>query len=182
MIKKQSMTAEDLLDMPSDGKSYELVRGELRMMTPAGFEHGRLAMKIGSRIEQYVEQHGLGVVLAAETGFTLERNPDTVRAPDVAFVRKDRVPPSDERHKFAELAPDLAVEVISPNDKPAEIERKVSDYQAAGVRLVWVVYPAKKCVVEYRPDTPSKILGLGDALEGHDVLPGFTCRLSDLLA
>ena len=105
-----------------------------------------------------------------------------MRAPDVAFVRKDHVPPSDERHKFAELAPDLAVEVISPNDKPAEIEEKVSDYQAAGVRLIWVVYPAKKCVVEYRPDTPSKTLGLGDALEGHDVLPGFTCRLPDLLA
>ncbi len=180
MIQKHSITAEDLLAMPSDGNSYELVRGELRMMTPAGFEHGRIAMRIGSRIDQHVEQNELGVVLAAETGFTLERSPDTVRAPDVAFVHRDRVPSPAERQKFAELAPDLAVEVISPSNKPSEIEEKISDYLNAGVRLIWVVYPETQSVVEHRPNTPSNTLGPEDVLQAYDVLPGFTCSVAEL--
>ena len=180
MIQKHSMTAEDLLAMPSDGNSYELVRGELRMMTPAGFEHGRIAMRLGWRIGRHVEENDLGEVLAAETGFTLERSPDTVRAPDVAFVHRDRVPSPAERQKFAELAPDLAVEVISPSNKPSEIEEKISDYLNAGVRLVWVVYPETQSVVEHRPSTPSNTFGPDDMLQGYDVLPGFTCSMAEL--
>ena len=105
-----------------------------------------------------------------------------MRAPDVAFVRQDRVPPRDERHKFAELAPDLAVEVISPNDKVAQIGEKITDYIAASVRLIWVVYPATKSVVEHRPNTLSKTFGLEDELEGYDVLPGFTCQVAQLFS
>ncbi|MCH8052628.1 MAG: Uma2 family endonuclease [Planctomycetes bacterium] len=180
MIQKHSMTAEDLLAMPSDGNSYELVRGELRMMTPAGFEHGRIAMRIGSRINQHVERNKLGVVLAAETGFTLERDPDTVRAPDVSFVHRDRIPSPSERQKFAELAPDLAVEVISPSNRTIEIDEKISDYLNAGVRLVWVVYPETQSVAEHRPNTPAKEFDLEDTLQGYDVLPDFTCAMADL--
>ena len=180
MIQKHSMTAEDLLAMPSDGNSYELVRGELRMMTPAGFEHGRIAMRLGWRIGRHVEENDLGEVLAAETGFTLERSPDTVRAPDVAFVRRDRVPSPPERQKFAELAPDLAVEVISPSNKPSEIEEKISDYLNSGVRLIWVVYPETQSVVEHRPNTASNTLGPEDVVQADDVLPGFTCSVAEL--
>ena len=180
MIQKHFMTAEDLLAMPSDGNSYELVRGELRMMTPAGFEHGRIAMRLGWRIGRHVEENDLGEVLAAETGFTLERDPDTVRAPDVAFVHRDRVPSPAERQKFAELAPDLAVEVISPSNKPSEIEEKISDYLKAGVRLIWVVYPETQSVVEHRPNTPAKTFDREDVLQADDVLPGFTCSVAEL--
>lgn len=109
MIQKRSTTAEELLVLPDDGNSYELVKGELRMMTPAGFEHGRVASRVNFLIAQHVLASDLGAVLAAETGFILARSPDTVRAPDVAFVRRDRIPPADEQHKFAELGPDLVV-------------------------------------------------------------------------
>ncbi len=152
------------------------------MMTPAGFEHGRIAMRLGWRIGRYVEEHDLGEVLAAETGFTLERDPDTVRAPDVAFVRKERVPPSSERRRFAELGPDLVVEVVSPGDRAAAIEEKVQDYLHAGVRLIWVVYPDTKSVTEYRPATQAKSFGLEDELQGYDVLPGFICPVAQLFS
>ena len=182
MIQKRHLTAEELLDLPDDGNHYELVKGELRMMTPAGFEHGRVAGRINVLVGQYVLQNDLGVVLAAETGFTLTRSPDTVRAPDVAFVSKNRIPPADQKHKFAELGPDLVVEVVSPNDRASEIEEKVRDYLDAGVRLIWVVYPATQTITEHRPSTAVRCLAATDELQGYDILPGFCCRVAEVFA
>lgn len=174
------MTAEELLDLPDDGLRHELVLGELRTMTPAGYEHGRVAMRIGSRLDAFVEAQGLGEVLGAETGFTLARGPDTVRAPDVAFVRAERVPAAEDRAGFAELAPDLAVEVVSTWDRASEVSEKALMWLDAGVRLVWVVDPTTRLATVYRSGGVVGLFRGQDVLDGEDVLPGFTLPLWEL--
>jgi Uma2 family endonuclease len=174
------MTAEELFDLPDDGMRHELVEGELRTMPPAGFEHGDVAMELAFHVTAFVRQHRLGTVLAAETGFVLRRDPDTVRAPDVAFVRADRVPPRDDRRRFAELAPDLVVEVTSPSDRAAEVNSKVALWLDAGVRLVWVVDPESGIVVAHQPAGVAHLFRGDDVLDGGDVLPGFSLSLRDL--
>lgn len=180
MIRKQYMTADELLAMPKDGYRYELVRGELIKMSPAGFWHGCVGMKLAMRIGHYVETHKLGVVLSADTGFTLERDPDTVLAPDASFVQRNRIPPRDEQVSFAALAPDLAVEVLSPNDRPGAVRAKIDLYLQTGVRLLWVVDPKRQVVREYRPEAQEKTYTTGDMLDGKDVLPGFSCAVAEL--
>lgn len=182
MIKKNLMTAEELLTLPDDGHSYELVKGELRMMTPAGFEHARIAGRIAVLIGQYANLHELGVILTAEPGFTLTRDPDTVRAPDVAFVRTERIPLESEQKKFAELAPDLVVEVISPSDRMTELNAKIEEYLNAGVKLIWVIDPGTKSVTEHRPGAAPLNFAPSAELAGRDVLPGFRCKVSEFFA
>src|SRR3954464_15362773 len=136
------MTAEDLLHANMPDKRTELVRGRLIVREPAGYRHGAVAMNLAVRLFQHVDLTGAGQLLAAETGFTLSRNPDTVRAPDIAFVRRDRVPV--ETQGFPEMAPDLAVEVLSPDDRPGETLAKVGDWLDAGAQLVWVIDPERR--------------------------------------
>ena len=178
-MAQEAMTAEEWLVLPDDDRSCELVKGELRTTTLGSFEHGRVAATIGYLIGRYVGRNDLRGVLAAKTGFTLARSPDTVRAPDVAFVRRDRIPPADEQHKFAELGPDLVVEVVSPNDRPAEIEEKVREYLEAGVRLIWIAHPGTRTVQEYRPSAERRDCTSSDELDGYDVLPGFKCDVAE---
>jgi Uma2 family endonuclease len=128
----------------------------------------------------HVATHGLGLVVAAETGFTLERDPDTVRAPDVAFVRQERLPDPDARG-YAALAPDLVVEVLSPDDRPGEVLRKVGEWLTAGSLLVWVVDPAHRLARVYRADGSETVVAEVDALDGEDVVAGFRCRLGEIL-
>ena len=173
------MTAEELLVLPDDGRSCELVKGALCSTALGSFEHGRVAATIGYLIGRYVGQNDLGRVLGGKTGFTLARSPDTVRAPDVAFVRQERIPSEDQRHKFAELGPDLVVEVVSPNDRPAEIEEKVQEYLEAGVRLIWIAHPGTRTVQEYRPSAERRDCTSRDELDGYDVLPGFKCDVAE---
>jgi Uma2 family endonuclease len=174
------LTAEELMDLPEDGFRYELVKGELVKMTPTGLRHGRIAMRLGSRLEQHASKHNLGSVYAAETGFLLASDPDTVRAPDASFVAAGRIPPEGEPDKFGPFAPDLAVEVISPSDRVVEVEEKVMEYLEAGTRLVWVVNPNAETVTEYRSLTQVRILTSDDVLEGGDVLPGFKCPVREI--
>ena len=162
------MTAEQLYDLPDDGMQYELVRGQLRVMEPPGAEHGWLAVRLGARLLAFVEARGLGAVFV-ESGYVLERGPDTVRGPDITFVRTDRLPSADRWHCFVEGAPDLAVEIRSPRDRRGEMEEKVGEYFAAGTSLVWVVDPARRSIAVRRPD-------------GGDVLPGFSLPLAELFA
>jgi Uma2 family endonuclease len=176
------MTAEELFDLPDDGMRHELVEGELRTMPPAGFEHGDVAAELLFHVKAFVDAGKLGVVLAAETGFVLRRGPDTVRAPDVAFVRTERVPPREQRRKFAELAPDLVAEVTSPSDRVSEVNRKVAQWLDAGVRFVWVVDPESGVVVAHQPGGVAHLLRGDDVLDGGEVLPGFTLPLPDLFA
>jgi len=171
------MTAEELQRLNLPNKRTELVRGVLVVREPAGYQHGDVAMRLAVAIFAHVEARGLGRVFAAETGFTLARNPDTVRAPDVAFISASRLPDPPPRG-FAELAPDLAVEVLSPDDRPGEVLAKVADWLNAGARLVWVVDPVRVVARVYRADGSESVLGETDALRGEDLLPGFEYPLS----
>src|SRR5574337_656000 len=152
------MTAEDLFVIGSDDYKYELVAGTLVRMPPTGWAHGAVSVRIGRLLDEYVEAHGLGVVCGAETGFILLRRPDTVRAPDASFVRKERVPATGDPDRYWPLAPDLAVEVLSPSDRAVEVQAKLADYFAAGTRLVWVIDPRARTVVVYRSTTDANTL------------------------
>ena len=134
--QKTLLTAEELLRLPGTGYRYELVKGELIKMPPAGAEHGGVSIKIASRLNVYVEAHKLGAVFAAETGFWLRRDPDTVRAPDAAFLTQERLSEGRLPKGYFEGAPDLVVEVVSPNDTASEVQAKVEDWLRAGARLV----------------------------------------------
>jgi Uma2 family endonuclease len=168
--------------MPGDGFRYELVKGELIKMSPRGGKHGVLAIRIGMAIAQHVEANRLGEVFAAETGFILFTNPDTVRAPDAAFVSRERIPPGGIPEKFWPGAPDLAVEVLSPSDTLYEVDEKIEEYLEAGVRLVWIVNPRKRTVTIYSPGAEPRRLAEDEALDGRDVLPGFQYNLRRLFA
>jgi Uma2 family endonuclease len=173
-------TAEQLFQTPGLGRS-ELVRGELIMMAPAGYRHGRLVSRINSRLEVFVEQAGLGEVTGAETGFLIARNPDTVRAPDVAFLTRDRVPATPPVG-FYDGAPDLVVEILSPSDRASEVLGKVYDWLDAGCRAVWVVEPETKTVTVYRSRSQIVVLGVADQLSGEDVVPGFNLSVAEVFA
>lgn len=174
----QLMTAEELLRMPDDGFRYELVRGELRRMSPAGPRHGRVVINITTPLDQHVRAHSLGTVYAAETGFQLAADPDLVRAPDVAFVSRERVEAVGDVESYWPGAPDLAVEVISPHDTYTAVEEKVYDWLEAGVRMVIVANPRRRLVTVYRSLTNVTVLTEHDTLEGGDVVPGWTLPVS----
>jgi Uma2 family endonuclease len=164
-------TAEQLYAMSL--QHCELIGGELVMMSPAGFDHGRFASRIVAALENHVSRHGLGIVTTAEAGFQLAHDPDTVRAPDVAFVRADRIPPDGVKGYF-QGAPDLAVEVVSPSDRPDEVAAKIQDWLQAGCVMVWVVEPKDGTVTIHRRGNKDTILTTSDAITGSDVLPGFS--------
>lgn len=174
------LTAEDLWEMPDDGYRYELVKGVLRKMPPAGFEHGTRAMGIGWRLAQYVSENRLGEVLAAETGFVISQNPDTVRAPDVAFVRQSVLDRRGIPKGYWEGAPGLAVEVISPNDTYTEVAEKVDEWLNAGSAMVWVIDPQRETIAVYRSAEDFTVLSGDDTLDGGDVVEGFQCRVGDI--
>jgi len=178
----QKITAEELLQMPDDGFRYELVKGELRKMAPAGSEHGILAMRVGGPLWLHVKTHQLGEVLSADPGFRLATNPDTVRAPDVAFVSQHRVEEIGSVGGYWPGAPDLTVEVISPNDTYTEVEEKVFAWLDAGTRMVMVVNPRQQTVTIYRSRTDIAVLTEEDELDGQDVVPGWTLPIKDLFA
>jgi Uma2 family endonuclease len=164
--------------MPDDGYRYELVRGELRRAMPAGNRHGRIAVRITVPLALFVRQHGLGEVLAAETGFQLAT--DHVRAPDVAFVRQDRVDAVGDSEGFWPGAPDLAIEVLSPSDRYSEVEEKVSDWLEAGTRMVVVVNPRSRSVTVFRSRSDVCVLVEPATLDGGDVVPGWNLPLAEV--
>jgi Uma2 family endonuclease len=173
-------TAGELFMMPDDGFRYELVKGEVRRMPPAGSEHGAVAVNIAVVIARFVKPHDLGVVFGAETGFKIASEPDTVRAPDLAFVRRERIPAGGIPRGFWPGAPDLAVGVVSPGDTYTEVEEKVNDWLNAGTRMVLVLNPRTRTVAVYTSHTAVERLTESDTLGGGEVLPGFACRVAEL--
>ncbi len=173
------MTAEELLHTSIPDRRTELVKGILVVREPAGDRHGRVTMNLTIRLGTYVERAAAGQLFAAETGFTLSRAPDTVRAADIAFVRRERLP--EPIPGFPELAPDLVVEVLSPGDRPGETLTKVGDWLGSGVRLVWVIDPERRLARVYRHDGSEAIVTTDGTLDGEDVLPGFSCPLASIL-
>ncbi len=180
MTVRGHMTAEELLHLPQDGYRTELVKGELIRMSPTGRKHGRSTAKLAHLLYSFVEARDLGEVCGAETGFILARNPDTVRAADAAFVAKARLPDEATAEKFWPIAPDLAFEVLSPEDRPGEVERKVQEYLAAGTKLVVVADPKKETATVRRPGAAPVHLGPEDTLDLGDILPGFSVRVADI--
>ena len=150
-------------------------------MVAEGGRHGYVAVKIGMPLSAHVWQLGLGHVFAAETGFLLRRDPDTVRAPDVAFISSVRMRSDEIPDSFIEVVPDLVVEVVSPGDIRREVEEKVKDWLTAGVRIVWLIYPITRTATAYRSLDDVIQLSENDSLEGEDVVPGFSCRVGDLI-
>jgi Uma2 family endonuclease len=176
------MTADELLALPRDEFRYELVNGELKKMSPAGHHHGRIIMELASPLHVFVKKKRLGKIYAAETGFKLTTDPDTVRAPDIAFIRKERVEEVGRSKGYWIGPPDLAVEVISPNDTVGEVEDKVHMWLERGARLVWVVSPKLCNVTVYRSLTDIETLTGKDTLNGGDVVPGFAIPVADIFA
>lgn len=172
------VTVEEFARLPDAENRMELVRGRLVREPPAGFEHGGIAMNVGRRLGEFVDREDLGVVVAAETGFVLFEDPPTVRAPDAAFVAKERLP--EDCVGYAHLAPDLAVEVVSPSNTTAQLHDKVCDFLDAGTRMVWVIEPSRRTVMVYRSRDDIRLLAEDDELEGGDVLPGFSVQVAEL--
>jgi Uma2 family endonuclease len=173
------MTADELLRTHLPDKRVELVRGVLVVREPTGYRHGDVTARITKALMDVVDASGLGRVLAAETGFKLTVDPDTVRAPDVAFVSGERVP-DPAPLGYPALAPDLVVEVLSPGDRPGATLAKVADWLTAGSRLVWVVDPSRREARVYRQDGSETLLTESESLSGEDVVPGFEYQLGAL--
>lgn len=180
-VTKKLITAEEFVRMPDppDGSQQELIRGEVVTMPPPGGLHGVCCLKVGRRLGDFVDDKQLGTVTSNDTGFISERDPDTVRGPDISFWGKDRLPEVPEG--YIEVPPDLAVEVVSPSDHYSRVQNKVRHHLAHGVRLVWVVDPVDRSVTVYRSLQDVTILTEKDTLTGADVLAGFSCAVAELL-
>ena len=178
-VTGRRMTAEELWRLPDDGLRHELVYGELRTLAPSGGEHGRVTSNVHDSLSPYVRKQGLGRLFAAETGFLLARDPDLVRAPDVAFVRRERLEAAGRVRGYWPGGPDLAVEVVSPNDRPADVEEKVSTWLAYGTEMVVVVYPDERRVRVHRPGRPPQDLTETAILDGGNVVPGWTAAVRE---
>jgi Uma2 family endonuclease len=175
------MTAEEFAEWvgrpENDNKWFELVRGEVIELPPPQKRHGVVCMNLGRILGTYIFQRGKGYLAGNDSGVILERDPDTVRGPDVAYY-EDAERFADLHPKYGEVPPLLAVEVLSPNDRADRVTRTISDYLRNGVTLVWLVDPDARTVTVYRPDKPSRFLEEGDELAGEEVLPDFRCRVA----
>jgi Uma2 family endonuclease len=176
---KQLVTAEELERMPDDDFRYELVQGRIVRMSPVGGVHGGLTAGFIALLVQHVKAARIGAV-ATELGFILARNPDTVRAPDVAFINRERIPAGGLPKGFWIGAPDLAVEVLSPDDRLSDVLTKVDEYLTYGTGLVLVVDPDEQTVSAHRRALPPLTFGLDDTLDLDDVVPGFSCRVREI--
>lgn len=181
MSSSTLITADELLTMPTGmGKRYELVEGELREMSPAGWRHGKVTIRLSTRLDAHVEANDLGVVFGAETGFRLAIDPDTVRAPDISYISKQNLPEQEPREGFWPGAPDLAVEVLSPGDRTGEVDEKIEAWLSAGCAAVWVVNPKLKTVTIHRSSTDIHVFAVDDMLQGDPVVAEFSCAVAEL--
>ena len=177
---QQAMTLDELYELPDDELRYELVNGWLVSEPPPGVRHGHTITNLAMLLGAHVRAHKAGVVLSGDTGFILHRSPDTVRAPDIAFVRLERYQALDDKRLAMPGAPDLAIEILSPGDRRGEIHAKVADYLEAGTALVWVVDPDSEQVFSYRSLFEPQCHSGSDTLTAGDLLPGFSIEVDDI--
>ena len=174
------VTADELLAMPDGGGLCELIEGKVVEMAPAGDDHGRASMSLMAEVLVYARQRDLGSVWSGETGFLLRRDPDTVRCADGAFIVAWRVPPRSSH--FCQVVPDLVLEVVSPRDRPKDVLGKVAEWLAAGVHVVWVLWPRRRKLVVHHETGDMQTFGPDDTLTCEDLLPGFALPLAPLFA
>lgn len=179
MATTKLWTAEEVARLPDDGFRYALVKGVPYRMPPPMARHGRLVIVVGSLLHTFIVENGLGVVYG-QSGFILDRDPDILLEPDLAFVQSARVPANEDVYPV--LAPDLVVEVISPSQTGPSIQEKVALYLAAGVRLVWVLDPARRVVRIHRSIGTEDVRTEQEVLDGEDILPGFQLPVAELFA
>jgi Uma2 family endonuclease len=177
-VPAKRATEDDLRATPQDGRKYELVDGEIQV-SPGGVRHSHVSLTLAARLHAFVREHGAGHAFDASVGFRLPGG--NVRSPDASFVARGRLKADALPDDFGDLAPDLAVEVLSPGERPRRVLDKVGEYLEAGVRLVWVIDPRKAKAIVYRSLSDVTELTAHDELDGGDVLPGFRCRLGDIL-
>jgi len=180
MATMSRATEADLQKTPKDGHKYELVDGEIRKMSPAGWRHGEVCVALAARLFAFARERKLGRVADSSTGVRLPGG--NVRSPDVSFIAAERFPSDQPVVGFSPVVPDLVVEVLSPDDHPRAVLDKVGEYLESGVRLVWVVDPESRTATRYRSTTDVLPLTAADDLSGEDVLPGFRCRVADILS
>ncbi|MBI4311583.1 MAG: Uma2 family endonuclease [Chloroflexi bacterium] len=173
------MTAEELIRLPRGRERHELVQGRPVTMPLRGMRDGAVVASVAYLVGKYVEAHGLGEALLG-AGVIMHRNPDTVYGPAVSFVARERLFVSAMPDGYLETMPDLVAEVVAPDDMAEEMQAKVEDCLAAGVKLVWVVYPERRSVVVYRSLEDVRVLREGDTLTGEPALPGFRCSVREL--
>ncbi len=171
------LTADDLLRLYSRGVRGELIRGVLCETMPAGQRHGKIVAALLIRLGNFTEPRELGTLVASDSGVWLEGDPDTVREPDIAFTSVERLPLDADVPGYAEVVPDLVVEIASPSDSRRGVHDKARMWLSHGVRLVWVVHPETRTIDVHRADHATATLGVDDALDGMDVLPGFSCAV-----
>ena len=172
------LTADELLRLYSRGVRGELIRGVLHETMPTGQEHGEIVVNLGAELRNFVKPRRLGRLTASDAGVWLERDPDTVREPDVAFFPAEKIPRGVRVRGYSETVPDLVAEIVSPDDSRSEVRDKALMWLNHGVRMVWVVHPEERTVDVYRPDLAVATLGEDTFLDGGDVLPGFNCAVS----
>ena len=178
--KQGLLTAEDLLRLDSQGVKGELIKGVLHERMPAGGRHGEIAIALAAEIRSFIRPRRLGRVGGSDTGVLLERDPDTVREPDAYFISADRMPLDISVAGYYEVVPDFVVEIRSPSDSLREFNEKIAMWLDEGVRLVLAVFPDTQTARVHRPGGSTLDLAYGDAFDGEDVLPGFSCPLSDI--
>lgn len=178
LIPGQKLTIEEVSQLPKNGCKYELIEGEL-IMSPTGIEHEATGMQLIRRLIKYLDEHPIGELYGSSAGFQLSAT--TLLSPDLSFVRNEQLPGGKPPRGFAHFAPDLVVEVVSPNDRLSDVAEKVELYFAHGTRLVWALDPVRRRATVHHPDDTARTLRPNESLDGEDVLPSFTCRLSDIL-
>ena len=179
-VDARLLTAEDLLRLSGEGVRGELIRGVLHETMPTGRAHGRVVVNLATVLRTFAKPRRLGILTASDSGVWLERDPDTVREPDIAFFAAGTSPLEEWVHGYAEVAPDLVVEVASPGGSGQEVNDKALMWLSYGARLVWVVDPKRRTVDVHRANRPVVTLSDAEDLDGLDVLPGFTCRVGEI--
>lgn len=178
MVTTQLRTAQDLLHMGDRGDNFILIAGELVEVSPPTGAHGRLTTNIAMIVGTFVLENPLGQVYTGDTGYILQKDPDSVLAPDLSFIASERVPADD--NAYLEVPPDLVVEVVSPSNSAREIERKVATYLKAGVRQVWIIYPKRRQVAVYKPKNVLRVFGDSEEIDCAPELPGLTVPVAHI--
>ena len=174
------VTANELLEMDRRDIKGELIRGVFCEKMSSGTEHGEIAMLLGSGMINFVRPRRIGRVIGGDSGVFLEKGPDTVREPDIAYISADKLPLDIRVRGYLEIIPDLVAEIISPSDRPAQIHDKTRMWLSYGVRIVWEIHPERREVQVHQLGQPPTVLGEDDTLDGGDILPGFTLPVRDI--